>query len=146
MFEPSDINQSLDPLLAFKATSDPDTMCHHQAMREPDREDFKFAMSKEIHDQMKNGNFTVLRRDKLPERTQALPTVWQMKRKRDVATGTILKHKSRLNVDGSKMKTGVHYEETYAPVANWSSVRLLLTLSTVLNWHSVQIHCVQAFP
>ena len=66
--------------------------------------------------------------------------------KQDIKTGTVLKHKVRLNVDGSKIKKGIHYDETYAPVTNWSSVCLLLTLVTVLDWHSVQIDYVQAFP
>jgi len=146
LFDTQGEDQLLDPLYSFKATSDPDTMYHHQAMRQPDREDFKLAMNKELQDQMANGNFTVLRRDKLPAGTQVLPTVWQMKRKRDIKTGAILKHKARLNIDGSKMKKGVHFDETYAPVANWSSVRLLLTLVTALGWSSVQIDYVQAFP
>jgi hypothetical protein len=34
-------------LLAFKASTDPDTMYHHQAMREPDRNKFVEAMQKE---------------------------------------------------------------------------------------------------
>ena len=146
LFEPHNVDSILDPMFAFKASSYPDTLCHHQAMRQPDREDFKVAMSKEIQDQMKNGNFKVLRRNKLPEGTQILPTVWQMKRKIDIQSGKILKCKARLNVDGSKMKKGMHYDETCAPVANWSSVRLLLTLVTAMNWHSVQIDYVQAFP
>ena len=61
-------------------------------------------------------------------------------------TGGIDPEKARLNIDGSKMKKGIHYEETYAPVANWSSVRLLFTLITALQWHSIQLDYVQAFP
>jgi hypothetical protein len=34
-------------LLAFKASTDPDTIYHHQAMKQPDREKFKEAMQKE---------------------------------------------------------------------------------------------------
>ena len=136
----------IDPILAYKATSNPDTLYHHQAMRQPDREEFKLAMDKEIRDQMNNGNFTVMRRKDVPQDAQMLPTVWQMKRKREIATGKILKHKARLNVDGSKMRKGIHCNETYSPVANWSSVRLLLTLVAALDWHSVQIDYVQAFP
>ena len=146
MFDQHNEYPELDPIMIYKSTADPDTMYHHQAMRQPDRDDFKAAMDKEIKDQMQNGNFTVLRRDSLPKETQILPTVWQMKRKRDIESGRIIKHKARLNVDGSKMKKGVHYDETYSPVANWSSIRLLLTLVTALNWHSVQIDYVQAFP
>jgi hypothetical protein len=48
-------------LLAMKASADPDTMYHHQAMREPDRDEFVKAMQKEIDDQMENGNFTIMK-------------------------------------------------------------------------------------
>ena len=41
MFEPFEIEPIENPVLAFKATSDPDTMYHHQAMRQPDRQEFK---------------------------------------------------------------------------------------------------------
>ena len=40
------------------ASADPDTMYYHQAMKEPDAEEFKAAMVKEIVDQWDNGNFT----------------------------------------------------------------------------------------
>jgi len=68
-----------------------------------------------------------------------------MKRKRDIATDKVLKYKAQLNIDGSKTKKGIHYNKTYAPIANWSSVCLLFTLITSLNWHSVQLDYVQAF-
>ena len=43
------------------------------------------------------------------------------------------------------MKRGEHYDETYAPVASWNSVRMLLTLTAVHGWHTRQIDFVQAF-
>ena len=43
----------------FKATTDPDTMYMHEAMREKDAAEFKKAMEKEWEDQLGNGNFTV---------------------------------------------------------------------------------------
>jgi len=42
-------------LLAFKASTDPDTMYHHQAMKQPDREKFKEAMQKECEAHYKEG-------------------------------------------------------------------------------------------
>jgi hypothetical protein len=33
--------------LAYKASTDPDTMYHHQAMKQPNREKFQEAMKKE---------------------------------------------------------------------------------------------------
>ena len=41
-----------------------------------------------------------------------------MKHKGNIKTGTILKHKARLNTDGSKMRKGMYYNKTYTLVAN----------------------------
>jgi hypothetical protein len=41
---------------AFKTTADPDTMYLHQAMKEPDKEQFKEAMLKEVKDQTEDKN------------------------------------------------------------------------------------------
>jgi len=136
----------LDPLQVFKATADPDTMYHHQAMKEPDAEQFKKAMQKEWDDQLQNGNFTVVHRSEVREGVPVLPAVWQMKRKRDIRTRQIKKYKARLNIDGSRMKYGQHYDQTYAPVASWNSIRTLLILSALHNWHTRQIDYVLAFP
>ena len=135
-----------DPLLAFKATSDPDTMYLHQAMNQPDREHFKAAMKKEMADQIDNGNFTLIKRSKVPKGKIILPAVWQMKRKRDIKTRQVKKYKARLNIDGSRMIPGEHYDQTYAPVASWTSVRLVLALASIHNWHTTQIDYVLAFP
>ena len=40
--------------------SDPDTMYHHQAMQQPDRELFRRAMQKEMDDQMADENFELV--------------------------------------------------------------------------------------
>jgi hypothetical protein len=134
-----------NPLLAYKASSDPDTMYLHQAMKETDAPHFMYAMAKEVQDQMNNGNFTVTPRSAVPEGATVLPSVWQMKRKRDIKTRQVKKWKARLNIDGSRMKEGVHYKETYAQVASWNSIRMLLTLSAVHGWHTKQIDYVLAY-
>ena len=121
-------------------------MYHHEAMLQNDRKEFLKAMKKEVDDQMANGNFTLMHRSKLPKGATVLPAVWQMKRKRDISTRQVKKYKARLNIDGSKMKAGVHYEQTYAPVASWASVRLLLALATLHQWKTTQIDYVLAFP
>ena len=41
-----------DPLYAFKASADNDTMYLHQAMKEPVKKEFIKAMQKEVSDQM----------------------------------------------------------------------------------------------
>ncbi|GFH52929.1 hypothetical protein CTEN210_09405 [Chaetoceros tenuissimus] len=134
-----------NPLLAFKANADPDTLYHHEAMKQPDRKEFIKSMQKEVDDQMKNNNFTVIKRELVPEGEKIFPAVWQMRRKREILTGAIKKHKARLNFDGSKSKKGIHYDQTYAPVASWTSVRLLLTLVCVHGWKTQQLDFVSAF-
>ena len=135
-----------DPLHILKATTDPDTMYLHQAMKEPDAEEFKKAMQKEWDDQLSNGNFTIHHRSEVPEGATVLPAVWQMKRKRDIKTRRIKKYKARLNIDGSRMRPGIHYDQTYAPVVSWNSIRTLLVMSALHKWHTRQIDYVLAFP
>jgi hypothetical protein len=125
-----------DPLLAYKATSDPDTMYLHEAMKEPDKADFVKVMQKEVQDQIDNGNYSILHQSELPKGAMVLPAVWQMKRNRNIMTREVKKWKACLNIDGSRMKKGIHYTETYAPVATWNSIRLLLTLTAVHGWHT----------
>jgi hypothetical protein len=49
-----------NPLLAYKASADADTMYMHKAMKAPDRKEFIAAMEKEVADQYENKNFTIL--------------------------------------------------------------------------------------
>mmetsp|Transcript_23802 Transcript_23802/g.36159 ORF Transcript_23802/g.36159 Transcript_23802/m.36159 type:complete len:99 (-) Transcript_23802:145-441(-) len=96
--------------MAFKSVADPDTMYMHQAMKQPDKDEFIKAMLKEIQDQQ-GLIWNITHKD------------WQMKRKRDIRTREVKKHKARLSIDGSRMIQGVHYDQNYAPVASWNSIR-----------------------
>jgi len=134
-----------DPLLALAASSDPDIMYYHQAMREPDKKQFIKAMVQEVEGQIKNNNFSIIERSQVPQGTKVLPAVWAMRRKRRIATGEVYKWKARLNIDGSKQIHGQDYNETYAPVATWASIRLMLIHSIINKWHTRQIDYVQAY-
>ena len=91
-------------------------------MHEPDQEEFKRAMQKEIDDQLENGNFMIMKRQDVPRGVAVLPAIWQMKHKCDILSQQVKKWKARLNVDGLKMQKGIHYDQTYAPVASWTSI------------------------
>jgi len=133
------------PLSAYAASADPDVMYLHEALRAPDRAKFIEAMQKEIEGQVNNGNFSVIPRGEVPEGDRVLPAVWAMRRKRRISTQEVYKWKARLNIDGSKQVYGEDYWETYAPVANWPSIRLLLTMAIINNWHTRQIDFIQAY-
>jgi hypothetical protein len=65
--------------LAMKASANPDTRYHHEAMHEIDCDEFKKAMQKDIDDQMENGNFEIIKRREVPKGATILPAIWQMK-------------------------------------------------------------------
>ena len=69
-----------------------------------------------------------------------------MRRKRHIKSGAIKKYKVRINVDGSRMVQGKHYTFTYAPVASWSTIRLVLTIAAMFNWPTRQLDYVLTFP
>ena len=76
MFDKDVIEYHEGPLMIYKATSDPDTMYHHEAMRQQDADMFREAMAKEWNDQVTNGNFTMILRSGLPQDATVLPAAW----------------------------------------------------------------------
>ncbi len=136
---------SPDEGLAYAASTDPDTMYLHQAMKEPDKDEFIKAMQQEVDAQVKAGNFSIIPRSQVPKGATLLPAVWQMKRKRRILTHEVYKWKARLNIDGSRQVKGKDYWETYAPVATWGAIRLAMALAIINNWHSKQIDFVNAY-
>lgn len=133
------------PMVAYTASSDPDTMYHHEAMRQPDRQQFIEAMEKEVLAQEGAGNWTLTLLNKVPQGSTILPAVWQMKRKRRISTREVYKHKARLNIDGSKQTKGLNYWDTYSPVASWSTIRMVLIMALIGNWQTRQIDFVLAY-
>jgi Reverse transcriptase (RNA-dependent DNA polymerase)/GAG-pre-integrase domain len=131
--------------VAYAASKDPDTMYLHQAMQQPDKDQFLEAMVKEVEGQMSNGNFAIVHIDEVPQGATILPAVWAMRRKRRIGTGEIYKWKARLNIDGSKQTKGVNFWDTYAPVASWLVIRLILILIITRRWKTRQIDYVQAY-
>jgi hypothetical protein len=49
-------------------------------------------------------------------------------------------------LNGSQQEFGRDFWETYAPVVSWSTIRLVLLLSTILNLKTCQVDYTQAFP
>jgi hypothetical protein len=105
----SEESKELKEVFALAASKDPDTMYYHEAMREPDREEFKGAMKKEVEAHTKNEVWELIKKSAVPKGHKIMPSVWSMKRKRRIATGEIYKWKARLNIDGSKQEEGVNF-------------------------------------
>ena len=69
-----------------------------------------------------------------------------MKRKRNILTNQVYKWKSRLNLHGGQQEYAVNFYETFSPVINWSSSRLLLVQAIIYKWHTRQVDFTMAFP
>ncbi|GKE87945.1 zinc finger, CCHC-type containing protein, partial [Tanacetum coccineum] len=68
----------------------------------------------------------------LPPGCKPLGCKWIFKRKMKV-DGTIDKFKARLVIQGFRQKEGIDYFDTYGPVAQISTIRLLIALAVTYN-------------
>ena len=66
---------------------------------------------------MEGKNLSVIHKENLPNTATVFLAVWQLKRKKDIKYGPIKKYKACINIDGSRMKKKIHYDQSYAPVS-----------------------------
>jgi hypothetical protein len=140
------IQDDMEDPIAFAASSNPDIMYIDQALKEPDSEQFRQAMTDKVASHTELGHWQVRNRASLPPGEKVLPSVWAMRRKRRISTGEAYKWKARLNIHGGKQEYGVNFWETYAPVISWTTIRLFLVLSILNGWQTRQVDFVLAFP
>jgi hypothetical protein len=51
-----------------------------------------------------------------------------------IADCNINKYKARFISRGISLKEGVDYEENFAPVARYTSIRMIISLASVMKW------------
>jgi hypothetical protein len=61
------------------------------------------------------------------------------------ADGSIEKHKARFVVRGFSQKEGIDYEETFAPVARYTSIRTIIALAAQTKWKLHQMDVKTTF-
>ena len=116
-----------------------------EMLKLPEIKEFVIAMQKEIEDHQSRDHLETFLRKNLPSGTKTILSIWAFKVKRN-PDGRILEHKAQLNAHGGMQRWGIDYWETYAPVVNWISVRLLLILSIIHSLNTKSIDFVLAFP
>jgi hypothetical protein len=121
-------------------------MYFHQAMQQNEAVEFLNAARKELQSLLGREVIEIIPAYLVPTGMRLFSAVWSMKRKRRVKTREVYKHKARLNLDGSQMQPGKDYDLTFAPVATWESIRVLLALVLRHNWKTKQLDYVLAFP
>ena len=72
--------------------------------------------------------------------------IWSFRIKRDNIMGKVTKYKARNCAHGVMQEKGINCWETYAPVVQWISVRIMLILAAIENLHNKSIEFVLAYP
>ena len=79
-----------------------------------------------------------------PDRKSVVTSKWIYKIKH-ATDGSIDKYKARFMARGFSQKEGIDYEETFTPVARYTSIRSVLALAVVMKWKIHQMDVKTAF-
>jgi hypothetical protein len=126
---------------AVEIDKDPDPKTFLEAITGKDRKYWQNSMDDEMESIVSNETWELV---KLPKGRKAIGLKWVYKRKRGV-DGQFNRFKSRLVVKGYCQKQGVDYDETWSPVANYSSVRMLLAIAASKDLDILQYDVKTAF-
>ncbi len=105
-----------------------------------ERDGWDHAMDTELYDLQEKGTFEFC--DRSQAIGQVVPSTWVFRRKFK-PDGTFSKLKARFCVRGD-LQTDIE-GETYAPVVDWSTLRLVFSLTVAHNLYSTQIDFKNAF-
>ncbi|GKC91861.1 retrovirus-related pol polyprotein from transposon TNT 1-94 [Tanacetum coccineum] len=103
--------------------------------------EWREAMELELQSIERNQTWVLVNR---PEGKNIIGLKWIFKTKY-LADGSIEKRKARLVVRGYAQKQGIDYEETFAPVARFETVRVILALAAQKHWKVFQFDVKSAF-
>jgi hypothetical protein len=112
-----------------------------EAMVRPDSKQWEQAIQSEYNSIISNGTWTLV---KLPAGRKAIGCKWVFKVKY-TATGAIEKYKARLVAKGYSQTQGIDYDETFAPVAKFNSIRVLLAIAAQEDFEIHQMDVMTAF-
>ena len=110
-------------------------------MSGPFKEEYWKAAVKEIETLEEMGAWEVVDRE---EDMNVIGSIWAFKLKR-YPDGVVKKFKARFCARGDQQLEGVDFFETYAPVVQWTTVRLILILEVLLQLKSKQGDVIAAF-
>ena len=79
-----------------------------------------------------------------PEGKKVVGSRWIYKVKH-AADESMEKYKARFVEKGFSQKEGIDYEETFAPIAKYSSILIIISLAAEMGWHVHQMDVKTAF-
>jgi hypothetical protein len=126
---------------AMLATESDDPQTYEQAITSKDSNEWKQAMQEEMSALKENNTWSL---EKLPKDRKAIGAKWTFKKKIN-KEGKVERYKARLCAKGFSQKEGIDYNETFAPVLKYKSLRLLLALAAIKDWEVKQMDVQTAF-
>jgi hypothetical protein len=101
---------------------------------------WKDAMLEEYRSILKNNVWDIVSR---PKDKSVVSSKWVYKIKH-AADGSVEKFKARFVARGFSQKEGIDYDDTFAPVARYTSIRVIIALASVLGWklHQMDVKTV----
>jgi hypothetical protein len=132
----------LDDVHALLASSDPQSV--DEAFSGPDSEEWQLAYEREVSSLEARGVFEEVPTSELPVGAVLLPNKVVFRTKFD-QHGDVSKYKARVVVKGCAQKSGRDYEELFAPVAKFTSLRCMISLAAGNDWDLRQFDIETAF-
>lgn len=114
---------------------------YEDAVGSKEKDLWEEAMNEEYNALMKMNVWDLV---ELPKGRRAIGCKWVYKIKRN-ADGSIERYKARLVAKGFTQSQGIDYDETYSPVANLTSIRLMLTVAVKRGWKIHQMDVKTAY-
>lgn len=112
-------------------TKEPTTL--EEALASDEGDVWRQAVEDEYNSLLANNTWTL---ERPPPGIKPIPVKWVFKIKRDSA-GNIERYKARLVAKGFRQQEGIDYEEVFAPVSKYTTLRTLLALAT---FRDMEIH------
>jgi hypothetical protein len=114
-------------VVSLSDTIDVEPTCYEEAA---EKKEWKDAMVEEYQSIVKNDVWDVVSR---PKEKIVVSSKWIYKTKHST-DGSIEKYKARFVERGFSQKEGIDYEDTFAPMARYTSIRAILAIVAVMKW------------
>lgn len=115
--------------------------CYNEAMKSPEAKLWKEAMIEELQSHAENGTWELT---EPAEKQNILDNKWVYRIKTDV-NGSPCKVKARLVARGFSQRAGYDYDDLFAPVARFDTLRTVLSVAASRNLHLHQFDVKTAF-